>query len=506
MKSPLIALALLVASSAWSQTRVARLSALENRVEVTQGTSSDAFSSARLNQGLFEQQHLRTYRRARAAMAFLDGAALKVNQRTELVIQASATLKKIGLTQGAVWMKVPKGQQVSVETPLLTASVRGTEFEVDAQEGVRVYEGMVEVFAGGQNFQVNPGQYVRRTPEGWLLAPIPDRELPFAYSGPEFRWWETLKEGRQNNTGTESTYVDAQNSELPYRYVAEKGAGPLAGGADGWISRFASRPDEGYWPAAFGIAGVGPIRSAAANGQIAGLAGSPGYGYGRVTTGVNAGDTLYNVGVEGWTSAGVSKGQVGVLATRPGSNLTLTSGRGPLHFGPATLDTLGLGVAHDSYSHIAAHWDEGPWRAQMAYITDVDGFQRRSQPGYGASLKAYLGVATIGAAYMETAHRRSNRASVSLAADLIPNQIQMYGEWTRGGGGFRGGETFGAYLSGLAEATDIDVFVEHQEERGVGRAWSLLATKEMNNNVAVGVHAEFVGKRRHWGAGFKIRF
>ena len=439
-------------------------------------------------------------------MAFVDGAALKVNQRTELVIQASATLKKIGLTQGAVWMKVPKGQQVSVETPLLTASVRGTEFEVDAEEGVRVYDGMVEVSAGGQVFEVNPGQYVHRTDEGWLLGPIPDRELPFAYHGPEFRWWETLREDRQNNTGTESTYVDAQNSELPYRFVTEKGAGPLPGGADGWISRFASRPDEGYWPALAGVAGMGGVRSSMAEGQLSGLAGSPGYGYGNISAGIHMGDTLYTAGAEGWTSAGVSKGQVGVLATRPGQNLTLTSGRGPLHFGPATLDTLGLGLAHDTYSHLGAQWDQGPLRAQVAYITDVDGLQRRSQPGYGASLKAYLGVATIGAAYMETEHRRSNRVAVSAAADLIPNQIQMYGEWTRGGGGFRGGRTYGAYLSGLAEATDIDVFIEHQEERGPGRAWSFLATKEVNQNVAVGVHAEFVGKQRHWGAGFKIRF
>ncbi len=155
--------------------------------------SAAALKPAKLGQPFERDQQVRTMRRSKAILNFNDRSQLRVNERTDLVIRPAADLKRYRLESGAVWLKVPKGLKVEVETPVLTAAVRGTEFEVTAEGEVRVYDGAVEVSHNGQRYMVERGSYY--TP-GRGLRVIDGSELPVVHGGPVARWWETIVEDR----------------------------------------------------------------------------------------------------------------------------------------------------------------------------------------------------------------------------------------------------------------------------------------------------------------------
>lgn len=103
---------------------------------------------------LYEGDKLKTDSKSKAAVTFVNGIEVKLNNSTEITIEISEDMKGIGneidLLLGEIWSKVIKeGTQFEVQTPQAVAAVRGTEFDIDVRGNgitmVMVYKGTVEV-------------------------------------------------------------------------------------------------------------------------------------------------------------------------------------------------------------------------------------------------------------------------------------------------------------------------------------------------------------------------
>jgi ferric-dicitrate binding protein FerR (iron transport regulator) len=103
---------------------------------------------------LFEGDVLRTEPASQALIEFKDGVQLALNENTTFKIlsrweKAKGITRIIRLKQGEVWVKTGEGpKQLEVETPVATASVRETEFNMKVQEDgqsvLTVIQGIVE--------------------------------------------------------------------------------------------------------------------------------------------------------------------------------------------------------------------------------------------------------------------------------------------------------------------------------------------------------------------------
>lgn len=130
------------------------------------GVDENAFSSAQTGQRISSRDTVRTGRRAFAEITFTDRSLLRVNENTDMVIFQGDFLRKMQLQKGAVWMKVAKGTSTAVETPVATATVRGTEFEYAANGDLKVFEGEVWLEAAGSTLMVMAGESAEIGPDG----------------------------------------------------------------------------------------------------------------------------------------------------------------------------------------------------------------------------------------------------------------------------------------------------------------------------------------------------
>ncbi len=103
---------------------------------------------------LYEGDKLKTDAKSKAAITFVNGIEVKLNDSTEITIEVSEDMRGIGneidLLLGEIWSRVIKeGTQFEVQTPQAVAAVRGTEFDIDVGGNgvtmVMVYKGTVEV-------------------------------------------------------------------------------------------------------------------------------------------------------------------------------------------------------------------------------------------------------------------------------------------------------------------------------------------------------------------------
>jgi ferric-dicitrate binding protein FerR (iron transport regulator) len=121
------------------------------------GGAGNDFVDAKIGQGVREGFAVRTTRRAFAEITFTDGSAIRVNEQTDLIVQSAATLRRIRLDQGEVWVKDENGSRTAVQTPVATATARGTEFTMDADGKVVVTDGEVDLTTGGTTLTLGPG-------------------------------------------------------------------------------------------------------------------------------------------------------------------------------------------------------------------------------------------------------------------------------------------------------------------------------------------------------------
>lgn len=198
-----LCLLILGTASAAEWPVVGKLTSITRQVETTQQpvTAPRVWAAARLGQEIHAQQGVRTLKRALAEIRFTDASLLRVNERSDLVVEEAAQLRKIKLQAGAVWVRVTKGANTSVETPTCTAAAKGTVFVVitlpDGRSRTLVLEGTVEVTAGADTVLVSAGQAVETRADGTLdpVVDVPTADLPVEYGGTVEGWWNTLVPG-----------------------------------------------------------------------------------------------------------------------------------------------------------------------------------------------------------------------------------------------------------------------------------------------------------------------
>ena len=103
---------------------------------------------------LFEGDVLRTEPASQALIEFKDGVQVALNENTSFKIlsrweKVKGSTRIVRLKQGEIWVKTGEGPKpLEVETPVATAAVRETEFNIKVQEDgqsvLTVIQGIVE--------------------------------------------------------------------------------------------------------------------------------------------------------------------------------------------------------------------------------------------------------------------------------------------------------------------------------------------------------------------------
>jgi hypothetical protein len=497
---------------------VAVVRSVEKAVLISKAGVNSPFTQARLKQGLSEDQHLRTMKRSRAMLGFTDGAQLRVNERTELVIKTSQQLKRLELGAGAVWLKVPSGQRLVVETPTVTAAVRGTEFEVTAEGEVRVYEGAVDVSLkpAGNAVAVGAGQMMRAnqtTPNS-----IPGAQLPLSYGGGQSRWWEGMIPDRENLTSSDgSAYEEVQASNLLFRYRnEERGRPALSNTETVYRGRFDVDTDSSPWPLALG--GVGFLatnpsntKGIAVHGGFSPFFGMPSYIVGDARYGFATKDAQ----VEGLVETRAyfhrkEKWETHLLSElafrfRISDELTFFTGRSYLSTSAAPIDTLGQNMVSDRYTGVGFTFDDGPASYTAAWLHDVDPWIGNSQSAVTLSASRYILGGKVTANYL---HREDEggRAGLGFVFPVLPTKLELYGELSVSRGATGSNATIGAYLPDLFELADVDMFIEYQSRKRVGAAWTVYASHKISSTWSIMSHLEWVDSHHTCGVGMSIRF
>lgn len=102
---------------------------------------------------LYEGDECRTEKASRAYIKLADGTQIAMNEETTFVIR-SRTERTRGITRifkmvgGEMWMKTSGPKAIEIETPVATAAIKGTEFNLkvlpDGNSVLTVIEGLVE--------------------------------------------------------------------------------------------------------------------------------------------------------------------------------------------------------------------------------------------------------------------------------------------------------------------------------------------------------------------------
>jgi ferric-dicitrate binding protein FerR (iron transport regulator) len=144
-----------------SHTPVIAQSALLGKTQSAIGTlvviRPDKIENRLQGQGalqLYEGDVLRTEAASQALITIQEGIEVALNEHTTLKLlyrweKARGITQILRLTQGEIWVKTGPGpKQLEVETPVATAAVSGTEFNIkvqdDGQTTLTVIQGTVE--------------------------------------------------------------------------------------------------------------------------------------------------------------------------------------------------------------------------------------------------------------------------------------------------------------------------------------------------------------------------
>lgn len=135
----------------------AQVGTAQNAIGVLVVVRSDGIEDRLQGKGslqLFEGDVLKTEPASQALIEFKDGIQVALNENTTFKIlsrweKAKGITRIIRLKQGEIWVKTGEGPKpLEVETPVATAAVRETEFNIKVQEDgqsvLTVIQGIVE--------------------------------------------------------------------------------------------------------------------------------------------------------------------------------------------------------------------------------------------------------------------------------------------------------------------------------------------------------------------------
>jgi tetratricopeptide (TPR) repeat protein len=151
------------AEEAKADAGLGRVASVQNQVETNPATGN--YAPSLLNQALFERYRVRTGPSSRAGILYADQTLQRLNEKSEVEIQAPAGEKPglISLLFGTHYFssRAPK-QFKRIETPAVTAAIRGTEFVVEVDQDtttkITMIEGVVEASNQYGNLTVQSGE------------------------------------------------------------------------------------------------------------------------------------------------------------------------------------------------------------------------------------------------------------------------------------------------------------------------------------------------------------
>src|SRR5262245_58007183 len=160
----LVLLASIRGVSLAAEPAVARITSLQNTVE-SRPAAKTGWTPATLNQPLQGHDRVRTGAASRAALLYADQTLHRLNEKSEVEI-----LPPAGESPGV--LKVLSGKHYfssrtpkdfgRIETPTVTAAIKGTEFEVDVAENstvtITMLEGVVQASNAQGSLEVRPGE------------------------------------------------------------------------------------------------------------------------------------------------------------------------------------------------------------------------------------------------------------------------------------------------------------------------------------------------------------
>lgn len=153
----LVTAALLIFAAPAARAQVPKVGTAKNAIGVLLITRQDG-TSVRLqgkgNQDLFEGDELKTGPGAQALIEFMDGTRVAINEQTTFLVRSrqdptTGVTRILRLLIGELWIKTSAGPKpLEVETPVASAAIRGTEFNMkvlpNGQSLLTVVEGLVE--------------------------------------------------------------------------------------------------------------------------------------------------------------------------------------------------------------------------------------------------------------------------------------------------------------------------------------------------------------------------
>ena len=589
------------------------------QVEVTRGTvtpgQAAAYIPARDKQVIRAGQGVRTLKRSQAEVSFRDGSALRINERSDVIVQDSATLRNVQLREGLVWVRVAKGVRTQVETPSATAVARGTVFTVgvgkDGSTTLTVLEGIVGIQVGGKSVDVNPGQTITvKSVNGVATIPdkatdVPKSALPVEFGGGAVGWWNEVAQNggtviapgssaildlrssplteaiqqiaAANNTNPgPNYYLDNTAQRNQFLQIARNGILPAinASGlsASAYQAQFGSlglgqlgltvaqqttlqslgittvgqaintlnanfasanitvasgrseyrpgsvtgQPNFDYRlldrnTTGLGILGIGAAAALLADskgltatvptlsGEAFGFLNNPGFLGGRADLNGIIGKTHYQFEsnvlriTTGKNKKTYSKLDSVAVVTHPlGESTTLFAGRRRFYEGPVFQDASQSQLIADRYSSAGATYKKSGLTVTGAYLHDANPDARGAQHGaLGSVTSRITGGGTVGLHYLHVAKvRDGNGYSASVVYPIVRNQVDFYGEVGRAPDKATI-QTYGAYLPGLYQKTDIDFFVEYGSHEGLGHSLSLIASRDLAKVLNVRAYATF---------------
>lgn len=102
---------------------------------------------------LYEGDECKTERASKAFIRLTDGTQVAMNEETIFLVQArrekgKGIIRIFKLFVGEMWLKTAEPVPIEVETPVATAAIKGTEFNIrvqpDGKSTLTVIEGLVE--------------------------------------------------------------------------------------------------------------------------------------------------------------------------------------------------------------------------------------------------------------------------------------------------------------------------------------------------------------------------
>jgi ferric-dicitrate binding protein FerR (iron transport regulator) len=102
---------------------------------------------------LYEGDECKTERASKAFIRLTDGTQVAMNEETIFLVQArrekgKGVIRIFKLLVGEMWLKTAEPVPIEVETPVATAAIKGTEFNIrvqpDGKSTLTVIEGLVE--------------------------------------------------------------------------------------------------------------------------------------------------------------------------------------------------------------------------------------------------------------------------------------------------------------------------------------------------------------------------